>query len=362
MQRGPEAEIDLAALRGNLGAIRAITANRPVIAVVKADAYGHGAAQVAKTLEPEGIPLLAVAFLSEAVELRESGISSPILVLFDTEDPALYLKYSLTPVIHSVRDAERFSKEALKRDGPIGVHLKLDTGMGRMGLNGADTVKEVLEMASLQGIRLSGLMSHFSDVSPGGLGYARTQLENFNSIKRTLSEKGIKPFCHMAASGSTLVMPESHLDGVRAGLILYGCPPFHGGDSGNLKPVMKVKSKISLLKRLGPGKAVSYDRTFVTKRDSLIAVVPVGYADGYHRALSNRAEALVRGARVPLAGRVCMDLTMFDVTAVPGVSEGDEVVLLGNGISHLELADWAGTNPYEIMTSLGSGARRRYTD
>lgn len=367
MLRGPEAQVSLGALRHNLKTLRTLSGGKPVIAVVKAGAYGHGAVEVSRALEKSGVRLMAVAFLPEAVALREAGIRARILVLFDEGAPGLYFDNALTPVIHSKKAARLFSKEAKKRGAEIGVHIKVDTGMGRMGIAADEPAHEILEIASLQGLRLEGVLSHFSDVNPEDLGYLHLQLERFSALRKALARRGLKPFFHISSSASTLLAPAARMDGLRVGLLFYGGMPFRAAKNKknplwDFKPVMKVKSRLALVKRLKKGHPVSYDRTFVTVRDSLMAVIPVGYADGYLRAFSNRAEVLVRGQRAPVAGRVCMDLTVVDVTEIKGASEGDEVVMLGEGIGCDELARWAGTNSYEIMTSLGGGARRLYID
>ena len=378
MERGQEAKIDLKALRHNLRAVKSL-AGGAVIAVVKADAYGHGAVEVSKVLEEEGIFALAVAYASEARALRQAGIKSRLLVLFD-EEPGPFFDLDLLPVIHSLKSARRFSREAGKRGRQIDVHVKVDTGMGRMGLCGNECVHDILEIASLPGLRLNGLMSHFSEAHPEGLDFARLQLERFGSLRRDLAARGINPFAHISSSASALLFPEAAMDALRVGLLLYGVYPFEAASGGfgaassgfrtvsdgvkrpdsGFKPVMEVRTRIMLVKRVGKGQPVSYDRTFVTRRRSTLAAIPVGYADGYSRAFSNRACALVRGQRAPVAGRVCMDVTMLDATGIKGVSEGDDVVLLGGGLSSRELAEWAGTNPYEVLTSLGKGARRRF--
>lgn len=355
--------IDLSALRYNYKKLKKLAGGIPAIAVVKADAYGHGAVEVSRALEEEGADFLAVAYLSEAKALRQAGIKTEIIVLFDEGEGEVhaFAELALTPVLHSPEAALAFSAEGMKRGRPVNVHVKVDTGMGRMGMPLESAEQEILKMAGLPGIRITGLMSHFSEVNPDDLSYARLQLARFRGLRESLSREGIRPLCHMSSSASTLLMPESHLDCLRIGLLLYGSLPFGASGPGwDFRPVMKVKSRVMGLKKLRKGEPVSYDRTFIAPRDSVIAAVPVGYADGYMRAFSNRAEMLVRGRRAPVAGRVCMDLTLLDVTDVMDVSKGDEVVLLGDGLSHLELAARAGTNPYEIMTSLGRGARRSY--
>jgi alanine racemase len=315
----------------------------------------------------DSVLMLAVAFISEAERLRRAGIKKEILVLFDDREPGLFFELDLTPAIHSISSAESFSREAQRRNTRIGVHVKIDTGMGRMGIpedTGPDAqAAEVLKIASMPGIEVKGLCSHFSEASPGELGFAREQLAKFNSAREKLSEAGLRPLCHMASSSAALLLPAARLDAVRVGLVLYGCLPFASNgmeQSWKFRPVMDVKTNVIAVKRLRKGHPVSYDRTYIAGRDMLLGVLPMGYGDGYMRAFSNNGQVLVRGTRAPVIGRVCMDLTMLDLTDVPGAAEGDEALVMGGGLLASELAVWAGTNPYEVMTSLGSGARRSY--
>ena len=365
MNRGPAAEIDLSALRHNVGIIRKIVGKVPVIPVVKADAYGHGAVEVSRTLVAAGVPLLAVAFSGEAKRLREAGINAGILVLFDTFDVEEYFLYDLTPVIHDLSTAASLSKEALSRGVRIPVHVKVDTGMGRIGLSHQSAVSDVGEIAGMGGIEVQGLMSHFSEADLTDKTYAKLQIGMFSRVRQGVSEKLGRPvMAHMANSAAIISMEEALFDAVRPGLILYGYSPFN--DDRSLLPLMKVSTRILLIRNLPAGTPVSYGRTFTTGRQSRIAVVPVGYADGFSRFFSNNSEMLVRGRRVPVTGRVCMDLTMIDVTDVDGVSAGDEVVILGRQgddvITAVELASKINTIPYDILTSLGSRARREYVN
>ena len=388
MERGPIAEIDLNAIAHNLRIAKKITGTGTVIAVVKADGYGHGAVEVSRRLVKEGASYLAVAYTSEAIALRRAGIKAPIIVLFDKNNIEDYLKYSLIPVVHDVKTAQRFSKEAKARKYTVNLHIKVDTGMGRLGFNMEDIEKEMSAIGKMNFISVRGLMSHFSDADLYDRSYALMQVERFNKAKSVLSKKGIKRIiCHMANSAAVMTLPESYFDAVRPGLMLYGyspihdtgfkmqdnpplIPPFLRGDRGGLhhasllKPAMTVKTKILSLRRFKKGTPVSYGRTFVTARESLIAVLPVGYADGYPRVLSNNADVIIRGKRAPVAGRICMDTTMADVTEIGDVSEGDEVILLGRqkntAVTAFELAERAGTIPYEILTSLGNKSRRVY--
>lgn len=380
MERGPIAEIDLSAVAHNLRAAKKIIGNRTVIAVVKADGYGHGAVEVSRRLVKEGASYLAVAYTSEAVVLRRSGIKTPIIVLFDKNNIEDYFKYSLIPVVHDVKTAQRFSKEAKARKHNINLHIKVDTGMGRLGFNMEDIEKEMSAISKMNSISVKGLMSHFSDAGLYDRSSPLVQVERFNKIRNILYGKGVKSLlCHMANSAAVMTLPESYLDAVRPGLMLYGHSPIEPSAisrqssvrnselktlNSKLIPAMTVKTKILSIRRFKKGTPVSYGGAFITARESLIAVLPVGYADGYPRILSNNADVVIRGKRAPVVGRICMDTTMADVTEIRGVSEGDEVILLGRekntAVTAAELAEKAGTIPYEILTSLGNKSRRVY--
>lgn len=402
MDRGAVAEINLSAIAHNFRTVKRSVKKRPVIAVVKADAYGHGCLEVSKKLIQEGASFLAVAYTSEAISLRDAGVKAPIIVLFDCEDINNFFDFDLLPVIHTSTTASALSREASRRGTSIKVHVKVDTGMGRLGFCGKHVIRDIMKIAGMEGIELAGLMSHFSDANLSDTSFAAVQLKEFNMIKETLNKKlNKKIFSHMANSAAVLNFKDAHLDAVRPGLMLYGYSPLcHDANSsltafssplsngrykrvkktqrvitnskpgiGNaesisLKPAMRVKTKILSIRSLSPGSPISYGRTFVTRRKSTIGVLPLGYADGYNRLFSNTAVVLVRGRRVPVIGRVCMDLTMVDITGVEGVREGDEVVIMGQQANETitvhELAQWAQTIPYEMLTSIGSHSRRKY--
>jgi alanine racemase len=366
MNRGAVAEMDLGAISNNLKVIKNLSKNIPVIAVVKADAYGHGAIDVSRRLVDDGVEYLAVAFTEEAKELRNAGINSPILVLFDPDINDIF-RYNLIPVIRDKKTAAALSKEAEKNNLSISVHIKIDTGMGRLGFTG-DAAKEITEVANLKGITIEGVMSHFSEADLLNASFAKVQIERFNSIKTELLSIGLNiQLFHMANSAAVMTLPESHLDAVRPGLMLYGYSPMQqSAKTPELIPAMTVKTKILALRKLPSGTPISYGRTFITKRDSLIGVIPVGYADGFSRRFSNNAEVIVRGRKVPVVGRVCMDLTMLDLTDIEQVEEEDEVVIIGRqgnkSVDAVELALRADTIPYEILTSLGNMARRVYNN
>ncbi|MBS1113137.1 MAG: alr [Nitrospirae bacterium] len=367
MIRGPIAEINLSAIAHNLLTVQKIVKNRPVVAVVKADAYGHGAADVSKKLIQQGVSCLAVAFASEAQELRVSGIHSSIIVLFDHGEIRDFFDHDLLPVISSLDTARRVSEEARKRAVGMKIHVKIDTGMGRLGLQGDDIVKNILTISEMPGLEITGLMSHFSEADLADRSYAMVQLERFNSIRRVITQERGKPlFCHIANSAAVLSFEDAHLDGVRPGLMLYGYSPFTWDPHADLIPAMTLKAKIIDIRKIAAGTPISYGRTFVTKRPSTIGVLALGYADGYNRLFSNNAHVLVRGRKVPVVGRVCMDLTMIDLTDVTGVEKDDEAVIIGKQGDHTitadELAGRANTISYEVLTSLGRRSRRVYVE
>ncbi|NTU43028.1 MAG: alanine racemase [Nitrospirales bacterium] len=396
MQRGVTAEIDLGAIAHNLGIVRALAPNRPVMAVVKADAYGHGSVEVARFLSSLGVEFLAVAFTDEARELREAGINAPLVVLFGYNAGDVF-DYDLIPVVHDKREAIALSREAEKRGRAVAVHIKVDTGMGRLGLN-PESLEEILEIASFPGIRIAGLMSHFSEADLLDTSFALTQISRVTILRDILAKRGLLiPLLHMANSAAVLSLPQAHFDAVRPGLMLYGYSPVQkaedrgqktedrrqstaaphpslvtGGAEGGLSsglatpnlhllPAMTVKAKLLAIRRLPANTPVSYGRTFITQRESLIGVVSVGYADGFARSFSGNALFSVRGRMVPVVGRVCMDLTMVDLTGLDELQEGDDVIILGSGGEDAcELALRVGTIPYEILTSLGTRAKKIY--
>jgi alanine racemase len=367
VHRGATAEIDLDAIAHNFSLVREMTENLPVIAVVKADAYGHGAVEVSKILVEKGVSCLAVAFTEEGIALRESGISSPILVLFDTGATADFFEHHLIPVLHDLETARRLYGESLRRGRSLDVHVKLDTGLGRIGFHD-DRELETLNVITASGLlRIVGLMSHFSEADIADTAYAKAQLTRFHAMKEKVLQGGKGTvMCHIANSAAIMSLREAHLDAVRPGLMLYGYSPLTGASlrSSSLNPSMRVTTQILSLKRFREGMSVSYGRTFITRRESLIAVLPLGYADGIGRVFSNNLEVLVKGKRVPVAGRICMDLTMVDITEVGEVAVGDEVVLIGRQgdeeITAGELAEKAGTINYEILTTIGMRSRRVY--
>jgi alanine racemase len=356
------AEIDLKALSHNLEVVKKKTKNKPVLAVVKADAYGHGAIEVSRHLLKNKIARLGVAFVEEAIVLREAGIKAPIIVFFDPHNIDLFFKYNLTPVVYNYKNAKAFSDRAYKYNCKLSVHLKVDTGMGRVGLKTEDALAEILKIAEIKNLHLEGLMSHFSDADLKDRDFSEIQLSRFLRLIKSLKEKKIHfKFFHVANSAAILGFPKSHLDMVRPGIMLYGYGPVK---KDILKPVLSLKSRIIFIKKVPAGTPISYGRTFITKRESLIATVPVGYADGYSRRLSNQGEVLINGRRAPVVGRVCMDTIMIDVTEIPQAREDTEVVLIGTQgkekITAQDIAEKTGTIPYEVLTGISKRVKRIY--
>lgn len=361
--------IDLAALRWNFRQVRKKVGREvKILSVVKADGYGHGARQIAKTLSDAGSDAFAVATLEEGVELRKAGIRAPILILAGVYPDQLgeILRYRLTPALYDLETLERFESKLRRRGASLGFHLKVDTGMGRIGLLASEIDGWLPRLGALKALQFAGLFSHFSYAEAEEKEHTRHQLATFAGVVERLRQAGLcPPLIHMALSAAIITLPSSYFGMVRPGLILYGVYPSPAmAHRIALRSVLSWKTRVLQVKSLPKGSSVSYGRTFVTKRESRIATLPVGYADGYHRLLSNRGAVLVRGKRAPIVGRVCMDLTMVDVTDIRGVKQGDEVVLLGkqgrNTISADEMAAWAETISYEILTSISARVPRVY--
>ncbi|OGW40430.1 MAG: alanine racemase [Nitrospirae bacterium GWC2_56_14] len=364
--RPTAASISLSALTHNFEEVTRRANGRKVLAVVKANAYGHGLVPVARHLLGRGAHMLGVALVEEGRELREAGIEAPILVMGPVfpEQADAVAALRLTPALSNNTVARALDDAARKRSRRIAVHVKIDTGMSRTGVSPEAAPDLIRGMNSLDGIVVEGLMTHFADADLRDKAFAAQQMERFENLIRTLTDQGISiPLRHAANSASILDYPRALFTMVRPGLMLYGYDPVEGNASGAaLQPVLSLVTRIFLLKKLPAGTPISYGRTFVTGRESLIATIPIGYADGFSRSLSNCGEALVRGARVPVTGRVCMDMTMLDVTDVPGVREGDEVVLIGSSgserITAADLAAKTGTIPYEVLCGISSRVPR----
>ena len=339
------------------------------MAVVKADAYGHGAVPVARTAIDTGATWLGVATPEEALPLRAAGIVSRILVLgpIAPEQADLVVSQHLDQCVSDSGQAETLDRAARARGRSLAVHLKVDTGMGRVGLRPHEVRKAVEKICALASVRLVGLMTHFAEAEAEDPAFAREQLARFEEAARDLVAAGIAvPIRHAANSAGLLLLPEARLDLVRPGIMLYGYHPRGPQREPEplLRPALRFRTLISQVRDVARGESVSYGRTFVAPRDLRVATLPVGYADGCGRLLSNRGHALVRGRRVPIVGRVCMDMTMVDVSGLPDVRMGDEAVLIGRQgeeeISADEVAEAQGTISYEVLCRIGPRVPRVY--
>ncbi|MFQ5588507.1 MAG: alanine racemase [Nitrospiria bacterium] len=367
---GSYAEIHLGALEQNLLHVRTQVGNCPILAVVKANAYGHGAVRVARFLEQcrTKTDFFGVAFLEEGVALREAGIRTPILVLTGcpSDHIADLIRYNLTSVVFDTDTLSALNQAAAKRGRAVNVHLKIDTGMGRLGVLPGDFFPFFEKALGHDMISVEGILTHFAEADLNDLSFAKTQLNTIKTILSRLSEKGMPlPLCHMANSAAILHFKPAALSLVRPGLMLYGYSPLKEKIETPLTPLMQIKTRVIALKKVPQGTPISYGRTFVTARESRIATVAIGYADGYPLSLSNRGMMIAKGKRAPVAGRVCMDMCMLDVTEIPNLEIGDWVTVLGEegdeSIWADELAQWANTHPYELLCGIGPRVQRRYT-
>ena len=362
------AEIDLDSLAHNIHSIRKVTgANCEIMAAVKADAYGHGVIACSKEMISCGVNRFAVATLDEAIELRHAGITEPILVL-NHIDESLFSKSILFDVTHTVytyKYAELLSNSCKKLNKKSKVHIKIDTGMGRIGFpmnkNTIDTIKEI---SSLPFIIIEGIYSHFSTADTDDKEYCKFQYDNFTNICNELERENIEiPYKHIANSAAICNFPDTHFNIVRPGIILYGLLPSNDfyTNSVSLKPVMTLKSTVLYIKELDSDMSISYGRNFITDRKSKIATIAVGYGDGYMRALSGKASVIINRERAPVVGNICMDQCMVDITDMKvDVNVGDEVILFGKDLPANDVAEQAGTISYEIVTSVGRRVPRVY--
>lgn len=374
MARRPTwAEIDLNALAGNLRVIREhVGAEQKVMAAVKADAYGHGAVPCARRLEAEGVDWFGVALPEEGIELRGSGIIRPILCLggFWEGQQNACRQWNLTPVVYRIDRVESFDSAARDAGVVADVHVKIDTGMGRLGVRSDDVGQFCDALSRFQHIRVDGLMTHLASADdPEQEDFTKSQLERFSQAVTLFRDRGFSPsYIHAANSAATFAYPQARGNMVRPGGALYGFSrdvlPANI-PSPALRPVMSLRSRIMLLKDVGKGEKLGYGCSFETSRASLIATIPIGYDDGYRRVLSNRGRVIIRGKFAPVVGRVSMDLTLIDVTDVPGVSLDDQVTLIGRdgelSITAEEIAEAARTISYEITCGISTRVPRKYS-
>ncbi|MGE0886605.1 MAG: alanine racemase [Blastocatellales bacterium] len=365
------AEVSLSALCQNYQTIKThLTAETQLMAVVKADAYGHGAVRCAQALSDAGADWFGVALIEEGIELRKTGIIQPIFCLGgiwrgQAQD---VIKHNLTTAIYRIDQAEELNARANESGATAAIHLKVDTGMGRLGVPLNEFREFASRLKSLDHIKLEGVFSHLADADNAKTDFTELQIDRFDEAASILQELGIDlRWRHLSASAGLHAYPQTHCNLARAGATLYGLtgdvlsPNFPPLD---VQPVMSLHSRIVMLKTLAAGQSLGYSRSFTTKRESRIATIPIGYADGFSRALSNCGRVIVRGSFAPVVGRVSMDLIMLDVTDVAGVELGDEVMLIGeqNGlrISAEDLAEQTGTISYEVVTGISARVPRVY--
>ncbi len=355
----PVQTIDLSAIRHNIRAMRAtLPEHTMLLAVVKADAYGHGIVQTAKAALSAGASWLAVARTCEGAVLRDAGVTTPILVLgasCETE-MAEAVCHELTLAICNADMVRTYQRVAAQNHGTACMHLKLDTGMGRIGARTEEEVLAVLDaLDECPDVRMTGAFTHFADADGATDAYTRKQLAKFQALTHLLPEGIIR---HCANSASIHRYPEATMDMVRAGISMYGCPPVP--TETELLPCMEWHTAVTFVKGVQPGDKVSYGCTFEADKPMKLATIACGYGDGYHRHATGRAQVVIRGQRAPIVGRICMDQMMADVTHIPDVAPGDEVTLLGDGITADELASWSDTISYEVLLAATGRVHRQW--
>ncbi|ULA61487.1 MAG: Alanine racemase [Nitrospira sp.] len=362
------ASVDLTALAQNVAHVRRLAPRADVLAVVKANAYGHGAVEITRALQQLAVHRFGVATVDEGVELRRSGIQDAIVVLGATM-PAQFpdlVAHWLTPVLYRTDLVSAFAAAVETDTAPYPIHIKVETGMGRLGVEPRE-LPELISRSELRGpLRLEGLMTHLADADNQDAGQTEEQLARFQLVLNQLQERRLAiPLIHVANSAGIIKYPTSLHSLVRPGIMLYGYHTLSNDTQApELQPILTWKTTIAHVHTISRGSSVSYNRTFIASRPTRVAVLPVGYADGYNRLLSNRGQVLIGGQRVPVIGRVCMDMTMVDVTDVHGVQVGNEAILIGQQeterITAADLAAWQQTIPYEILCAIGSRVPRRY--
>ncbi len=359
------AEISLEAIKHNIKEIKKLLKpGTRFMAVVKANAYGHGSVAVSRAAIDAGADFLSVANLPEALELRDAGVLIPILIL--TESPTSVMdeiiQHRLTQTVYSYSEAKALSDEAVKRNKKATIHIKIDTGMGRVGVAPSEAIALYNKISSLPNLIIEGVFTHFAKAEDHADSYTAQQFEKFSAVASKLQDIPIK---HAANSAATLFHPDTHLDMVRVGLMMYGIYP-SGGEHRpiTLRPALSFKTRVVYLKRVPAGTPLSYGGIYVAKKDSTIVTLPVGYADGYSRRLSNHAQVLIKGKRFPVVGRVSMDMTLVDIGDAK-IDVGEEAVLIGSQgletISADELARLDDTISYEIVCGIGKRVPRTYT-
>ena len=365
------AEIDLDAVAYNIRNIRErVNKNSKIMGIVKADAYGHGAVEVSKVLLYNGADWLGVAMIDEAIQLRQNNIMVPILILGYTLETKIddVVRYDIIQTVFSYDMAKLVSDAAVKQNKIAKIHIKVDTGMGRIGFMPDENIgEEVLKISKLPNIEINGIFTHFSTSDETDKSFTRLQIERFKYAIDEIEKRGINlPVKHCANSAAIMDFDDLGFNMVRAGVILYGMYPSDDVKKENLslKPVMSIKTHISYVKNVGVGVPLSYGRTYYTDKESVIATVPVGYADGYIRRMQKGGRVIVNGHYAPIVGRVCMDQFMIDVTDIPDVKPGDDVILMGSdgniSITADEIAKVLDTINYEVVCMIGKRVPREY--
>lgn len=361
--------VDTAALSHNYRLIRStLPEGVKLLAMVKGDGYGHGMIEAARAFARAGCTIFGVAELCEGVRLRQAGITGEIFIMvgFPREDAEVFFECNLTPVVFAEADIELLSRLAVERKRVIELHLKVDTGMGRLGVEPEEVPQLIQRIDTLDGVRLGGIVSHFSQADDPSSSQTAQAFALFNQTCKTVGQR-LEFDRHIANSGAVLNFPETLCEMGRAGIALYGYSPagqpLATGIGGEfLRPAMRFSTRVMMVKTVGAGRGISYGHTYVTTRTTRLAVLPVGYEDGYPRCLSSKGEVLIRGCRAPIVGRVCMNLCMVDITEIDGVEPGDEAVLLGEQgaecITADDIAEKAGTISYEILCMLGNNNER----
>jgi alanine racemase len=369
-------EISLGKLRRNFARVRELAGKRAVMAVIKADAYGHGAVAVAKSLAECGVDWFGTATVEEALELRAAGIQQPVLLLggLYMSDPADLIEYRLTPSVSSTARLDTYAEVAQRFSKPIEFHLKIDTGMGRLGMPLDLLTSFVKHYRELPGLRMTGVFTHLASAEDLVATQTDEQLARFDLALETLRWFKIDPqWVHISNAAALMTRPNLPENLVRIGALFFGyCLPIRFPHATKplempaFEPVLTFKSRVVYLKDVPSGTPLGYSAAFHSRRPSRIATVPVGYADGLNRALSSRGNAIVRGQRGRIVGNISMDLTLLDVTDIPGVAVGDEVILIGNSgaaeISAMDIARVLGTVPYEVLCTIGKRVPRIYVD
>jgi len=366
-------EVNLENLKHNCRTVKQLVGeNVKIAAVVKANGYGHGAVQVSKACLEAGADFLTVAVLSEAVELREAGFTCPILIMGWTpiEGYAMAIEQELRLTIYNQQEAEKLNRIAIALGKRAKVHLKLDTGMSRLGFQADEAGLAIAEaVLSMEGIEVEGLFSHLSKGDEYDKTFAQGQVQKFKSFMDELEARTGRriPICHLGASACIIDIPEGHFDMVRPGIMLYGYQPSNQMHYiPHLKPALTWKARVAHIKTLPAGRLIGYNGTFELYRDTLVATIPVGYADGYNRMLSNNGYVICRGKKLPIIGKVCMDQFMVDASEIPDMQPGDEVILLGTAdgvsITVSEMAQHWGTIEHEVTCSIASRVPRVYIE